>query len=369
VKLRTFAEARDFVHGLELKDVDEWKEFCRSGKKPQDIPSNPGRYKKEWKGYGYLFGTGYIAPWQREYKSFTEARKFVHTLRLKSSDEWRKYCKSGNKPDDIPANPASHYRQEWKGMGDWLGTGYLVSLAKPSTTSEIWNYLDSRTSQVNKRIELEAQEKFENDELHSRKEMEYYISSNKKETISIRTIQRCIKKDKRIKNENDRYYVTDDARNETKYIDARVFGNEVFGMLKVPIANGTTSTVEQILLELVQAYGAFVIYAFIEAARPFEDDSLDPYERDMLAESWIQNAIPIEGMFTSFHAKFTDKQHRNYDPETESLNELDNETIKRLTQALKKKYPVFYKDMYRARQHIMGKRVGRTFDADISDEE
>jgi predicted helicase len=38
---RPFAEARAFVHGLGLKSVPEWWVYCKSGKKPPDIPTNP----------------------------------------------------------------------------------------------------------------------------------------------------------------------------------------------------------------------------------------------------------------------------------------------------------------------------------------
>ena len=50
------------------------------------------------------------------------------------------------------------------------------------------------------------------------------------------------------------------------------------------------------------------------------------------------------------------------------MNELENETIRILVQALKKKYPKIYENMYHARHSIMGKRVGRASDADVSDE-
>ena len=36
---------------------------------------------------------------------YDEAHAFVLKLKLSSSNEWRDYCKSGNKPDNIPANP------------------------------------------------------------------------------------------------------------------------------------------------------------------------------------------------------------------------------------------------------------------------
>ena len=57
-----------------------------------------------------------------KYISFENARKYVHSQKLKSSKYWTIYCKSGKKPDNIPAYPQSVYKKEWKGMGDWLGT-------------------------------------------------------------------------------------------------------------------------------------------------------------------------------------------------------------------------------------------------------
>jgi Integrase repeat unit len=99
VKFRPFNEAIQFVQTLGIKNQDGWKEYCRSGKKPEDIPSNPDKtYEKDWKGIGDWLGTGTIAPQDRIYKSFDEAKKFVHSLGLKSLAEWGKYCKSGKKP-------------------------------------------------------------------------------------------------------------------------------------------------------------------------------------------------------------------------------------------------------------------------------
>ena len=75
----------------------------------------------EW---GDWLGTGTIATTLRQYRSFKEARAFVHSLGLKSGAEWLAYCKSGKKPDDIPADPRQPMQMTgWAGMGDWLGTG------------------------------------------------------------------------------------------------------------------------------------------------------------------------------------------------------------------------------------------------------
>lgn len=242
----------------------------------------------------------------------------------------------------------------------------LVELGELSTTKEIREHLESKNHELNKKFELKAQEMFENDELHSRKDMRKYISEHKSKTMSIRTIERHIREDKRIKKKYDRYYITDKARDEIKYLNARILGNELLNNLS--IQSYTKLTVEQYVSELVQRFGALVVYSFIEGARPFEDNSLNAYEKDRLVESWIQNAIPIQVMYTYFHAIFSNRNIEEYDPETESMDELDNETIMTLVQALKKKYPHIYENMYRARLAIMGKRVGRNFDADISSE-
>ncbi len=119
---RPFAEARAFVHSLGLKNHKEWQSYCTSGKKPSDIPSTPHReYNTDFKGYGDWLGTGTMSHWNREYLPFAEARAFVHALRLKNQDEWGIYCKSGKKPDEIPADPRAIYGTEFRGMGDWLG--------------------------------------------------------------------------------------------------------------------------------------------------------------------------------------------------------------------------------------------------------
>jgi hypothetical protein len=117
-----FEEARDYVRSLGLKSIEEWKKWCKSGKKPEFIPSNPNiPYEKEWTSYGDWLGTGYVATYNRKYMPFEEARKYVHSIGLKSYDEWIEYCKSGRRPIDIPGNPYRIYENEWKGLPDFLG--------------------------------------------------------------------------------------------------------------------------------------------------------------------------------------------------------------------------------------------------------
>ena len=52
-------------------------------------------------GWGDWLGTGTIANFLREYRSFKEARAFVRGLGLQSGAEWSAYCKSGKKPGEF----------------------------------------------------------------------------------------------------------------------------------------------------------------------------------------------------------------------------------------------------------------------------
>jgi hypothetical protein len=129
VKSRPFDEARKFVRTLGLKTSKEWVEYCKSGNKPVDIPYSPYRvYNNDWKGWGDWLGN--VTPREIEFRPFDEAKEFVHSLELKSREEWDEYCKSGNKPVDIPAYPNQRYKKEWKGFGDWLGTNSLSNKEK-----------------------------------------------------------------------------------------------------------------------------------------------------------------------------------------------------------------------------------------------
>jgi hypothetical protein len=123
-KFRSFEEARSLAQSLKLKNINEWKKYCKSGLKPTDIPASPSVIyaTKGWKGNGDWLGTGNVAPWMKTYRSFDQAREYVHLLNLDNIEEWRVYCKLGNKPEDIPSYPNQVYKGKgWQNVSDWLG--------------------------------------------------------------------------------------------------------------------------------------------------------------------------------------------------------------------------------------------------------
>ena len=120
---REFTKARQFVMTLKLKNQKEWYAYTKSKNRPLDIPSAPHTvYKKEWKGYSDWMGLDTIASQNKEFRSFESAKKYMISLQLKNSKEWRLFLKSKDKPKDIPAAPNVVYKnQGWKNLGDFLG--------------------------------------------------------------------------------------------------------------------------------------------------------------------------------------------------------------------------------------------------------
>jgi len=126
---RTYEEAKAFVHSLKLLSQREWNNYCTDSNKPEDIPSSPQVvYKQHWKSWGEWLGTGAVAPQNKEFRSFDDARNFARSLNLKKKEEWVTYAKSGNKPNDIPSSPPQVYENKgWISWGDWLGTNTIAS--------------------------------------------------------------------------------------------------------------------------------------------------------------------------------------------------------------------------------------------------
>ena len=126
---RSFLEAREFARSLNLKSTTEWGVFSKSNERPPDIPSNPNRFyqDKGWLSYGDWLGTGEIATFLRQYRSFDKAREFVHTLALQSHRDWLAYRKLALLPSDIPSAPDQFYKDKgWMNWGDWLGHGRIA---------------------------------------------------------------------------------------------------------------------------------------------------------------------------------------------------------------------------------------------------
>jgi hypothetical protein len=123
-RFRDFLSARAFVHNLGLKSSTEWArylkgEFPEKEPLPSDIPRHPANaYGELLNGWGDWLGTGTLAPFEKNFRSFETARDFARTLGLRNGVAWNQWCSlKGNPPPDIPRHPSVVYKD--KGFTTW----------------------------------------------------------------------------------------------------------------------------------------------------------------------------------------------------------------------------------------------------------
>jgi len=63
---------------------------------------------------------------RKNYRSFEEAREYVHSLKITGSKAYKIWLKRNVLPPDIPTAPNTVYANKWNGWGDWFGT-YTIS--------------------------------------------------------------------------------------------------------------------------------------------------------------------------------------------------------------------------------------------------
>jgi hypothetical protein len=142
-----FEEAREFVRGLRINSANEWRRYCKSGKKPSNIPNAINRIyeNKGWTGWGDFFGTGKIANYYIKWIDYKKAIQYIHALKLKSASQYRKAYENNKIPKDIPSNPHISYKNNgWISWGEWLGTGRIAD------GTQVWmSFKDARDFAIN----------------------------------------------------------------------------------------------------------------------------------------------------------------------------------------------------------------------------
>lgn len=130
LRWRRFEDARQYARSLGLTGHLAWEALRKKGALPSDVPAYPdARYRGAgWISWGDWLGTGNKGPRDYRFRRFEDARAFVRALELENSNEWVAWCRGDRRdlparPADVPTNPQRAYRGQWKGLGDWLGTG------------------------------------------------------------------------------------------------------------------------------------------------------------------------------------------------------------------------------------------------------
>ena len=199
-------------------------------------------------------------------------------------------------------------------------------------------------------------------------------------TISIRTIQRCIAADPRIRQEGWYYFVNDVSRFEKRYLTPKIFGgwlyNEFmhdllvqrpwFSEMRVLSDNKLVELLESRLKEMGDRFGIFMIFVFLEALKPFKDKSMTQRDRNDLVDYWAMNVLPLETMFLNFRmilhnfqSTLRPKNEENLLPNLQqSRSEMAERIIEKVQTIMKKNYPEMYSQLIGTVERLQWQALG-----------
>ena len=119
LKSREFVLAREFVRSLNLTSSNEWKKYSESGEKPSDIPKHPNSV---YKNKGWISMYDWLGYEKKEYLSYEETKKYLQKFNLKSWNDFKKFAATSSRPLNIPGHPHIIYKNKgWVSISDLLG--------------------------------------------------------------------------------------------------------------------------------------------------------------------------------------------------------------------------------------------------------
>jgi len=119
----SYDEAKKFVQSIGVKTYYDWLAYVKSNNMNNRLPKHPHKYYvgKGWKNWKEFFGTDKTKP-SYKYRPFEKAKEFVQSIGIKNSTDWRLYCKTSQRPKDIPSTPNYVYKNSgWNGWNDFSG--------------------------------------------------------------------------------------------------------------------------------------------------------------------------------------------------------------------------------------------------------
>lgn len=120
----SFTDARKLVRRLKLKSNRDWRKFRKTIEFTK--LNIPVSPEFAYKNDGWIGYNDWLGTKKKEYISFTDARNIIRELKFKTGHEWKAFIKTNKfKKLNIPVAPQFTYKNDgWVGLEDWLGDSY-----------------------------------------------------------------------------------------------------------------------------------------------------------------------------------------------------------------------------------------------------
>jgi hypothetical protein len=108
----SYKDSSEFIKNNNITTMKEFRKFNL----PNNIPTNPQKYYKEWTNWGDFFGTGKKQDNElsANYLSYSGAKKYIedNLSIIKSEKIWKEFVKNNKIPKIIPNHPELFYNRK-----------------------------------------------------------------------------------------------------------------------------------------------------------------------------------------------------------------------------------------------------------------
>ena len=116
-KCLSYENAKKILSGLGIESGDEWKEFRDSNKRPKNIPRDPRKYYTRLNPNFEFDWHDWYGLYEKNYLSYPEARKIILQQNFQNIDEYKEWINSDKRPKNIPKEPQAYYKKYRDGTG------------------------------------------------------------------------------------------------------------------------------------------------------------------------------------------------------------------------------------------------------------
>ncbi len=102
------------------------------------------------------------------------------------------------------------------------------------------------------------------------------------------------------------------------------------------------------MTEFINRIGVYMVYIFIEVMAP--SSTKKTKDKDMLAEDWVENAIPLKTIFWRFVERFKGLEVVNSGHASKPAYEVED--ISKLESAVKRLYPEIFKSLLETKEYM-----------------
>ena len=110
----TYPDLKTFIHSKGICTKGAYITAHRNNELPPGAPLDPEVYFEGFEGW-----SSFLAPKKKQI-TYEEAKKIIHPFGLKSSYQWRNFCREGHKPESIPVLPDRDF-PDFISWPDFLG--------------------------------------------------------------------------------------------------------------------------------------------------------------------------------------------------------------------------------------------------------